>query len=128
MTSSPGPWPITDDLTVLRARVLDYATRVGLSSQRAEDLMLSVSEAAANVLEHGGGRGTVRVWLDRGDVVVDITDAYGVLAPHHARRQRPPDDARRGFGLWLMRQMCDDISIDQRPGCSRLRLRMSLPS
>ncbi|WP_066367663.1 ATP-binding protein [Herbidospora mongoliensis] len=126
MTNVPRHWPITDDLSALRDRVGSYASGAGLSTQRAQDLELAVSEAAANVLEHGGGHGTLSIWADELDLTVEIADTAGRLAPHHAYPQPPSTQAPRGFGLWLMGQVCDEISIDQQPGGSRLRLRMAL--
>lgn len=119
-------WPITTDLSGLRARVERHARHAGLAGTRLLDLVLAVNEAAANVLEHAGGVGTVAIWHDRDSVVVDITDARGRLTPLPTSPSRPDGDARRGFGLWLMAQLCDHFAIHQGEGRSRVRLQMSL--
>ncbi|MFB4273401.1 hypothetical protein [Nonomuraea sp. GTA35] len=46
---------ITRDLGVLRTRVRDHAAVAGLSGTRLDDLVVTVNEAAANVIEHGDG-------------------------------------------------------------------------
>ncbi|MDP9842312.1 ATP-binding protein [Streptosporangium lutulentum] len=121
-------WPITDDLAALRQRIRRYATRAGLTGTRREDLLLAANEAVINVLEHGGGVGTVTLWHDERGLSVEITDTAGLLAPHDVHRERPVPRADRGFGLWLMGRLCDEFTIRQEAGRSHVRLRMRLRS
>ncbi|GLW07131.1 hypothetical protein Misp01_22610 [Microtetraspora sp. NBRC 13810] len=118
--------PITDDLSGLRAQVHDYGAKAGLSGQRLGDLVIAVNEAAINVLEHGGGRGTLTITSDRAEVTAEITDTAGGLTARHLRQPKPDHAALRGHGLWLIRQLCDRIVLDHPGGVSRLRLYMRL--
>ncbi|MFI6512001.1 ATP-binding protein [Streptosporangium sp. NPDC050855] len=127
-TSSRAQWPITSDLTGLRRRLARYADQVGLTGRRRDDLLLAAHEATINVLEHGGASGTVSVWQDEETLTVDVADDAGRLAPGDARRDRPSPRATRGFGLWLMGQICDEFTIRQADGRSHVRLRMKLTS
>jgi anti-sigma regulatory factor (Ser/Thr protein kinase) len=119
-------WPITRDLDVLRDRVQRHAEEAGLSEHRAGDLLLAVNEAAINVLEHACAPGTVAIWHDADSVTVDITDTAGRLSTKHIPRDRPHVAAARGYGLWLMQTLCDELIIHQYADHSLVRLRMSL--
>nr|WP_260408509.1 ATP-binding protein [Planomonospora venezuelensis] len=119
-------WPITSDLALLRGRVHSYAVQAGLSGERLDDLLIAANEAAINVLEHGGGSGTVSVWREEGFFTVEVADGAGRLGPRDAVRERPVAGAPRGFGLWLMGQLCDQLNIDQDARGSRVLLRMRL--
>jgi anti-sigma regulatory factor (Ser/Thr protein kinase) len=121
-------WPITRDLDTLRDEVQRHAEEAGLPEPRAGDLLIAVNEAAINVLEHADGTGTVAIWRDAGSVTVEITDTAGRLSAQHIPAGRPQVTAIRGYGLWLMRTLCDEVVVQQRADHSRIRLRMSLPS
>jgi anti-sigma regulatory factor (Ser/Thr protein kinase) len=127
---TPGPrlqWPINDDLTTLRRHVQDYASGVSLSGQRLDDVLIAANEAAINVLEHGGGNGTLSIWHDERGLIVEVTDSVGTLTSSHLDRERPDPSTPRGFGLWLIQQLCDEVSVDHPSGLSRIRMRVSLP-
>ncbi|GAA2854055.1 hypothetical protein GCM10010517_12050 [Streptosporangium fragile] len=119
-------WTITRDLSALRGDISRYAVDAGLTGRRLDDLLLAAHEAAVNVLRHAGGEGTVTVWHDDVYVTVDVTDRCGLLSMRDARRERPDGNASGGLGLWLMRELCDEFTIEQRAGGSRVRLRMLL--
>ncbi|WP_169983706.1 ATP-binding protein [Microbispora sp. H10836] len=117
-------WPITDDLAALRENIQRYAVQAGLTGPRLDDLVIAANEAAINVLEHGGGAGTLAISCDGGVVAVDIADHVGALPPGAVPGERPGGRADRGFGLWLMGELCDSVTIDQIPGQSTVRLFM----
>jgi len=49
-------------LYALRAAVQAHTGQVGLSDDRASDVVLAVHELAANAVAHGAGRGRLRMW------------------------------------------------------------------
>ncbi|WP_062431216.1 anti-sigma factor antagonist [Herbidospora daliensis] len=122
----PGAWPITDDVGSMRDRIDAFASGAGLAGARLHDLVFAANEAVVNVLEHGDGHGTVRIWLEEGQVVVEVTDLAGRLTPAHLSPARPSLDGRRGFGLWLMSEVCDQLTIEQGDGGSRVEMRMNV--
>lgn len=119
-------WPITDDLATLRENIQRYAAEAGLAGPRLDDLVIAANEAAINVLEHGGGTGTVAMSHDDGVIFVDVADHVGTLRPGAVPGERPSGRGDRGFGLWLMGELCDAVTIDQAPGRSTIRLSMHL--
>ncbi|MBB4929465.1 anti-sigma regulatory factor (Ser/Thr protein kinase) [Lipingzhangella halophila] len=99
------------DLPVLRDEVTALADTTGIPEERAGDLVLAVNELAANVLEHGAGKGTISLWRSAGWIVCDVFDERGSLTdPLSGYRPTDPRDTR-GYGLWISRQMCDFMEI-----------------
>jgi anti-sigma regulatory factor (Ser/Thr protein kinase) len=119
-------WPITDDLSMLRGLVRTYAGHAGLSGVRLQDLVLAVNEAAANVLDHAHGEGDVQAWCDDEFITVEVRDYLGQLIPAHADAGNPGVATLRGRGLWLMRQLCDEVRITRDAHGSAVRLRQAL--
>ncbi|MEW9550477.1 ATP-binding protein [Nonomuraea sp. NPDC050783] len=115
--------PITTDLAAVRALVRDYALAFGMVAQRVELLILAVNEAVTNVLDHGGGGGTLTARGDEQGIVVEIVDDGGTLRPEHLR-QTPEPNPTSGMGLYVIRTVCDRVVLDHPDGRSRLRLYM----
>ena len=88
------------------------------------DFVLVVDELAANSIRHGGGRGVVRLWTDDGSMVCDVRDRGSIENPL-AWRQRPPEEACGGRGLWIANSICDLVQI--RPGAVRVRIASPRP-
>ncbi|MBB4703661.1 ATP-binding protein [Sphaerisporangium siamense] len=123
---TPAYWPITDDLGELRRNIGAFAGEAGLTGVRLQDLVLAVNEAAANVLDHAEGRGHVIAWHDGRFVTVEIHDRLGLLVPAHANASDPGVGTLRGRGLWLMRQLCDEVYITKDEQGSTVRLRQAI--
>ncbi|GAT67324.1 ATP-binding protein [Planomonospora sp. ID91781] len=126
-TQQQWRWPINDDLSLLRRCVREHAAAAGLEAQRVGELVLAVYEAVANVLDHGGGTGTVSISRDSGHLIVDVVDRRGALDAAHLPFAPPDPRAGRGAGLWVIGQVCDQVSVERQPGGSRIRMAMQLP-
>ena len=81
-----------------------------MSNQRTADLVLAAYELSTNSVQHGGGRGTLRVWRQADDVVCEVRDS-GHISDPMLGRVRPPTDAAGGRGLWLANQLCDLVQL-----------------
>jgi anti-sigma regulatory factor (Ser/Thr protein kinase) len=114
-----------DDLHDVRALVAAAATANGLSSTRADDLVVAASELAANSILHGGGRGLASVWGEGGTVFVEVADA-GTITDPTVGRVRPAPTADHGRGLYIANRLCDEVSIDTSSTGTRIRLRMDI--
>lgn len=104
-----------------RTVFLGRDARHALSGVRLDDLIVAVNEAAANVLEHGGGAGSVLGHRDTDGVWLQVLDTAGTLTAEHLRG-RPGPHSRRGYGLRLAHRLCDPVLLDHPDGRSRLRL------
>lgn len=113
------------DLSQVRALVLRHALAAGLARARADDLVLAVSEVAANTLRHTQSAGTVSIWHDETEVVCEVHDE-GVITDPLAGRRRPAPDATGGHGLWLVHQVCDLVELRSGPGGTTVRMHMAI--
>ena len=128
---APEPLPVTGpvhrleigrSLPRLRVDLHALGRVLGLSPERADGLVVAVNELAANVLEHGAGKGSVQVWRGPGRWVCDVFDEHGGLSDPLAG-YRPAHGLRpRGYGLWITRQICDYMEICGDEGGSLVRL------
>ena len=131
--SLPLPSPTNDamyhtyrsDLSQVRALVLQQAREAGLTEGRANDLVLAVSEVAANTLRHTRSSGTLAIWHDAEEVVCEIRDEGTITDPLVGSR-RPPPDASGGHGLWLVRQVCDLVELTSDANGTTVRMHMAL--
>jgi len=113
------------DLSQVRALVLQRAREAGLAEGRANDLVLAVSEAAANTLRHTRSPGTLVIWHDANEVVCEIRDK-GTITDPLAGQRKPPPDASGGHGLWLVRQVCDLVELTSDASGTTVRMHMAL--
>lgn len=115
-----------DQLAHVRERAGAWATASSPDKARASDLVLAISEAAANSLAHGGGRGTLRLWTTAsGTLIAEISDA-GHLGDPLAGRARPGlASSNGGRGLWMIHQLCDLVEIRATPAGLTLRLHLT---
>jgi anti-sigma regulatory factor (Ser/Thr protein kinase) len=113
------------DLSQVRALVLQHAREAGLSESRANDLVLAVSEVAANTLRHTESSGTMNLWHDQDEVVCEIQDE-GTITDPLAGRHRPPPDASGGHGLWLVHQVCDLVELNSDASGTTIRMHMTI--
>lgn len=109
------------DLRGVRESVGRWALAAGLEAARRDDLTLVMHEIASNSVRHGGGAGTLRIWREPGDLVVEISDA-GQLEDALAGRWRTAETEVGGRGLWLAQQMADLVQIRRSPAGTTVRV------
>jgi anti-sigma regulatory factor (Ser/Thr protein kinase) len=116
-----------DSLYQLRAAVAAHAGQAGVPPARVIDVVLAVSELAANIIRHGSGQGSVRMWVSEGSLHCQLTDAgpppaagAGQAAgpgqtagPGHEDAAGPaPWPIRHGHGLWVVCRLADQASFE----------------
>jgi anti-sigma regulatory factor (Ser/Thr protein kinase) len=114
-----------DDLAHVRAFAAAQARRAGLPDNRARDLVIAVSELAANTWRHTDAGGTVHLWTADGELLCQVHDSGHVGDPLAGRR-RPIPDAGRGHGLWVVNQLCDLVELRTGSTGTTIRLHMRL--
>jgi anti-sigma regulatory factor (Ser/Thr protein kinase) len=137
----------SDTLHALRAEVRSYARGAGLPDGRAGDVVLAVHELAANAVRYGAGSGRLRIWNLAGTLHCQVDDG-GPLAssdPAGPRARSAGSEAaemgsasgravmnsRRptpGHGLWVARQVADQMQVLSDPDGTRARVTFDLPS
>lgn len=116
----------TTDLSPVRALVEAHARAARLPEAKVIDLVLAVSEVAANTLRHAGSPGTLDIWHDDREIICVLHDK-GFISDPMAGHQRPGPEATQGHGLWLVRQLCDLVEIRSDETGTTIRLHMGIP-
>jgi serine/threonine-protein kinase RsbW len=103
-------------------RVAEVVKELGLSEQRLERLRTAVAEATMNAMEHGNRYRSevpvvIEVLTSGADLSVRINDQGGIRYPA-PDKEMPDLEAKlegeqtpRGWGLFLIRNMVDEIHI-----------------
>jgi anti-sigma regulatory factor (Ser/Thr protein kinase) len=125
---APGAmsYPYTTDLAAIRAVVHRYAMQAGLPETRAIDLVLAVSEVAANTVRHAKSPGSLKIWYDTEQIICQIQDE-GFIADPLAGQRKPSPEAMGGHGLWIVHQVCDEVEMCSDETGTTIRLHMALP-
>ena len=140
MAETPGV-PLTDppthadtlrfssarDLSAVRSVVRDHAARAGLHDDQVDAIVLAADEIAANGLNHGDGRGELRVW-HTDDVVTCEVESAGRFDAPLAGREHPGVFDHGGRGMWLVNQLCDLVQVRSRARGSVVRIRLRAAS
>jgi anti-sigma regulatory factor (Ser/Thr protein kinase) len=110
-----------------RRSVISHIAAYGYADGDLADIETAVGEALANAAEHGHQLGSgfdVRVYVEHEQIVIEVQDEGGgfLSSPDQAL---PARDALRGFGIFLMRNLMDDVCFDERG--TRVRLTKRLP-
>ena len=113
------------NLSKVRGLVMQQALAAGLTESRANDLVLAVSEVAANTLRHTDSSGTLAIWHDPNEIVCEIHDEGRITDPNAGQR-RPPADATGGHGLWLVYQVCDLVEVRSDETGTTIRMHMKI--
>jgi len=116
----------TSDLAPVRKLVEGHALRAGLGPPQAMDLVLAVSELAANTLSHTDSGGTLAVWQDEREMLCQADDSGWITDPLAGRVTRPPDS--RGHGLLVVNQLCDLVELRTSRSGTTIRIHLRLPA
>jgi anti-sigma regulatory factor (Ser/Thr protein kinase) len=102
-----------DGLYALRAAVAAHAANLGAQADRLSHLLIIASELASNAVQHGGGQGRLRLWRVDGNLRCEVSDAGpGIPDPHGVGTLAPSALAPAGRGLWIVRRLTADLTID----------------
>ena len=114
-----------DDLAHVRAFAAAQARRAGLPADRVRDLVIAVSELAANTWRHTDAGGTLHIWAADGEVLGQVHDS-GHISDPLAGRRRPALDGAGGHGLWVVNQLCDLVELRTGSTGTTIRLHFRL--
>ncbi|HEX5302000.1 MAG TPA: ATP-binding protein [Streptosporangiaceae bacterium] len=115
-----------DSLYAVRATVAAHASAAGIQEGRVRNVVLAVHELAANAVRHGAGQGRMRLWVTGDGIRCEVTDAGTPPAGANggdqdtgARDAASPGAAlwpvEHGHGLWLVREIADQFSLESGP-------------
>jgi serine/threonine-protein kinase RsbW len=109
----------------LRSHAREFATAAGASEEIVADIALAISEAATNSVIHGypeadAATGTVSL---RGTVADDWLE---LAVADRGAGFRPSPSGGLGFGLKVMAEVSDSMTIEQREEGTTIVLRFAL--
>ena len=113
------------DMSDLRRLAGTYAVGHGLSEDRAQDLVLALTELASNSLEHAHSRATVLLGGTGTRLVCQVRDTGHITDPLIGRRPAPPDQLR-GRGLLLVNQLSDLVRVHTSPAGTTVEIQFTL--
>ncbi len=104
------------NVPLARSAIASFARLCGFSSSEVDDIRLATGEALNNAVEHGRAERSsgfsVHCSFDEGELLVEIHDnGYGFIVDE-AHGRLPADDAPRGYGIFLMRRLMDEVRYD----------------
>ncbi len=114
-----------DGLRGLRKFVSETAVRAGLGEDRADDVVLVVTELASNSVEHAGSDATVLLGVWGGQLVCQVRDRGHITDPLAGRRPEAPGQVR-GRGLLLVNHLVDLVRVHTTPSGSTVEVRFQL--
>ncbi|MEU8300319.1 ATP-binding protein [Micromonospora sp. NPDC048909] len=94
----------------VRHRVTRAALRAGLAPEHAEQFTIAVNEVVINAIQHGGGAADVTLAPAPGTVTVTVRDSGGGI-PANVTPRLPTPHTLGGRGLWLVQQLCRDVTV-----------------
>jgi PAS domain S-box-containing protein len=116
--------PLTAELGGLRAELRSWLRPLGAAPEDVADILLAVSEASANAMEHPQDVPAEPIVTVEGMAVDDAV----VLTVTDGGRWREPGTAGpgRGRGFGVMRAVMDEVKVEHRPGGTAVVLRRAL--
>jgi anti-sigma regulatory factor (Ser/Thr protein kinase) len=125
----------TGTLYALRAAVAAHATRAGVPEPYADDIVLAVHEFAVNAIRHGAGHGQLIITKHHGALHCQVIDdgkpqaATAGTGPETttASPQDAPWPSQHGHGLWVVRQLADQVRLQSGPGGTIATASFTLP-
>ncbi|WP_329250044.1 ATP-binding protein [Actinoallomurus sp. NBC_01490] len=105
----------TLSVPVIRRILGDTLRGLGVSEACVADILVAISEACTNVVQHADAtsRYEVIAGIDGGECVLKIVDR-GQGFTGETEKSVPPD-SESGRGITIMKALVDDVSFDSRP-------------
>ena len=111
-------------LSAARAMVGSLAQRLGFNEIQCGQISLAIDEALCNIINHGyERRPDGRIWLNVWDLKADppgikvvIEDRAKQVEPDRIRPRDLDDIRPGGLGVYIIREIMDDVSYEQRRG------------
>jgi serine/threonine-protein kinase RsbW len=105
----------TLSVPVIRRILGDTLRGLGVSETCVADILVAISEACTNVVQHADStsRYEVTVGIEGGQCVLKVVDRGHGFAGDSQNDVHP--DSESGRGIKIMKALVDDVSFDSRP-------------
>lgn len=109
--------PTPAAVPIARHLLQDWLTMVPAEAEGSQNVLLVASELCSNAVRHASGAPggiTLTAWVDRDDVIIEVKDDGKGMAPFAVTvdDELPDPDAEEGRGLFLVRTIADELTVD----------------
>ncbi len=112
------------NVALARQGIARFAIQCGFTQDDVSDIRLAAGEALSNAVEHGCGTTnrtfTVKCSYDGQALAIVIEDCGSGFPEPSQRTSVEPDARGRGFGIFLMRRLMDEVSFAHNGSVVRL--------
>lgn len=122
-------------MSALRTSTQACAAQARMPAERATDFVIALHELAANAVRHGAGSGRLRIWDHAGTLYCRVDDNGSAAKPSGpigagSARENLADRWPRepGHGLWLARQVADQLTLHSDSRGTSAVITFSLPT
>ena len=102
-------------MALARQAIASFALECGFLTDEVSDIRLAAGEALSNAVEHGSDMPARRIVVEcrfrRDELTIEIQDRGSAFREPAERTSVGPDDRGRGFGIFLMRRLMDEVSF-----------------
>ncbi|HEY6485021.1 MAG TPA: ATP-binding protein [Candidatus Cybelea sp.] len=118
------------NVALARRGVAGFASACGFSETEIADIRLAAGEALSNAVEHGSAGAsalgfTVECRFDGSELSIEVRDGGNGFPMPGNHGSIKPDHRGRGFGIFLMRRLMDDVAFSSNGTVVRLVRRHS---
>jgi serine/threonine-protein kinase RsbW len=115
------------NVAAARQAIAGFAAECGFSDDDVSDIRLAAGEALSNAVEHGSETPARRIIVKcdfrQDELSIEIQDNGSAFVEPSDRASVEPDDRGRGFGIFLMRRLMDEVSFGRNGTVVRLTRR-----
>jgi serine/threonine-protein kinase RsbW len=115
------------NVALARQSVAGFAAECGFAEEDVSDIRLAAGEALSNAVEHGSGTAArnimVECTFEDDTLVIVIEDSASSFTEPPVQTSVQPDDRGRGFGIFLMRRLMDEVTFARNGTIVRLARR-----
>jgi serine/threonine-protein kinase RsbW len=112
------------NVALARKSIASFASVCGFTQNEVADIRLAAGEALSNAVEHGRSQRSsafsVRCQFESKELVIEIHDSGSGFPQPDDPPHVEPDERGRGFGIFLMRRLMDDVSFPRNGTTVRL--------
>jgi serine/threonine-protein kinase RsbW len=102
------------------------AQRMGFSLDRVDDLKTAVAEAVTNAIEHGNQHDVeikvlIVLTIQEKSLALNVVD-QGYQPIPHISLEREPKLNNRGWGMFLIQNLMDEVEVVAQPGRNEIKM------
>jgi serine/threonine-protein kinase RsbW len=114
-------------VSIVRNTVEDIARRMHFESNDIDDLKLAVGEACANAVRHGCPESStcdirVSCCIEPSEIAIEIRNKVKASDKQPKITTNPDITREGGLGLYLMRNLMDEVDLRWRDGWATVRM------